>query len=103
MRTERGKRQGLDVFHHQIGKAFLGRSAVKQASDVGVVERGENLALVLKAREEIIRAARSLDEFDGDLLIERSISADRAEDISHAAAGDFSFDAVGRDKAADPA
>src|SRR5580698_9688815 len=68
-----------------------------------MVERGENLPLVLKAREEKIRAARSLDEFDGHLLIERAVSADRPEHVAHAAAGNFCDAAVWRDEPSDPA
>jgi hypothetical protein len=89
--------QPLDVLHDEVGQAVVGRSAVHQARDVGVVERGENLPLLPEAPEDEVCVHPALDELDGDALLELVVGANREVDRAHAAAPKLPHDAIRAD------
>src|SRR5262249_19218259 len=58
----------FDVFHYKIGRAVLGRSAVEQSSDVRVIQRCENLPLVVETEVDMTGVHSALYELDGNSL-----------------------------------
>ncbi len=91
----------VDQFHDQIGHSIVGGATIEQAGDVGMVETGQDLALVAEALQDELVVEAATHQLDGNLMLELAIDADGAVDLSHAAAADFLKDVVGADPAAD--
>jgi hypothetical protein len=94
-------RHTLNVFHHEVRNTVLGGTAVQQACDVRVFERGENLPFVPERSETFggSGVVRNLQRNDLAVFLVRTF---REEYPSHAAAADLLDDAVGTESAADP-
>ncbi len=76
----------IDVLHHEVGQTFFGCSAIQQRGDVRMRERGENLPLVAKARDDEFRAHPALDDLDRNLLVVRLVHAFGEVHRAHSAA-----------------
>src|SRR6185295_9661733 len=61
-------READDVFHHYVGQASVGRSAIEQPGDVGMLEVGQNLALLPESARRVA-AGTGPREFYGDQLL----------------------------------
>ncbi len=90
-----GDRLALDQLHHQVGDSFLGRAAVEEASDVGMLEGGEDLPLDAQARPEELRIGSCPHELHCDLVLVFLVDSLRAVDFSHPAGTDFLQQPVG--------
>ena len=62
-----GDRHALDVFHHEIGPARFGQSAVQDLGDIGVVHQRQRLAFGLEASQDGARIHSGLDQLECDL------------------------------------
>src|SRR5205085_5790677 len=58
-------RLAFNVLHDEVGQAVAGRAAIQQASDVGVIEHGQDLALTAKSQNDIVGIQSAADDFDG--------------------------------------
>ncbi len=83
-----------DELHDEVGSAVFGAAAVEKASDVGMVESGENLALIAEVVQDETRSGRGANEFDGDFLIELAVGTYSGKDFAHAARSNFIKDRV---------
>src|SRR6266849_1756173 len=62
------ERLALDILHHEVGKTVFGGAAVEKPCDVGVVQGGQNLPLILESAKNALAVHPPLDELDGDSL-----------------------------------
>ena len=85
----------LDELHHVVRQAVVGRAAIEQARDVGMIEAGQDLPLVPESPQDEIGIHAPLDDLDGDLLPEMIVSANSPVHRPHAPAADLFDDAVG--------
>src|SRR5215469_11613204 len=85
----------FDQFHHKVGHAFPGRTAVVQTRDVGMIEAGENLPLILKARDDKRGALLGVYEFDRYLTLILIIGPYAAVHRAHSAFSNHGDDLVG--------
>src|SRR5687767_3628978 len=83
-----------DVLHHEERHPVLARTAVEQARDVRMLERGENLPFGAEAAEQGVDVEPSLDELEGDALLILSVGALREVDRAHSTARDFTQNAI---------
>lgn len=83
-----------DKLHDDVRSAVFGAASVEQASDVGMIESGDNLALVAEVVQDEARSGHRANEFDGDLLIELAVGTYRGKDFAHAAGSNFIKDRV---------
>ena len=90
-------RLARDVLHHEVGQALFGASAVEQACDIGVVQGGQDLALLLEAAQHFLTAGLRAHNLESDLLAEGVVGAHGQVDGSHTALADFAEDLVGTD------
>ena len=84
----------VDVIHDEEKDAVVADAAVEEAGDVGVVEGGEDLALLAEALEESFGGKGQVDDLDGDLFFVLAVGAVREIDGAHAAAAEERFDFV---------
>ena len=84
-----GNRPALDVLHHEVGAAVVAYAAVVQPGDVGMLQGGEDLALVAKAAQDLVGVHATLDQLDGDPLLELLVRAVGQVDGAHAAPADL--------------
>jgi hypothetical protein len=70
----------LDELHDEVGGAVGGGAAVEELGDVGVLERGEDLALVAEAALELVGDEAEAQELDGHLAVVEGIVAGGAVD-----------------------
>ena len=96
-RAEVGDRLPLDVLHHQVGLAVLGRSAVEHRGDVRMLEARQDLSLLAEAPIEVLGVAPAPDQLQRDDLAERIVVAHGPVDRAHAAVRDGVEDLVGTD------
>src|ERR1051325_6761343 len=96
-------RLAVDVFHDQVRQTLGCGAAVQQASDVGMVEAGQDLALPPEAPDIHGRVQAAFDYFDGYSLLVLVVIADGLVDGSHAAVADDLGDAVGAETLPDHA
>ena len=82
-------RQAIHIVHDQVGKPILGRASVQQFHDVGVVQRRECLALLLKSMEDFLTVQSGFDHLDGGSFLELIVGASGQIDRPHAAAPDL--------------
>ena len=61
-------RRAFDKLHHVIRRFITGKTTVKQANNVWVLEFGENAPFFFEAFDEFIREKMTVDELDGDAL-----------------------------------
>ncbi len=90
--------QGLafDIFHDQIRRPVFGCAAVKQTSDVRMIERGEDAALRMKALDDLGMDQVARHHFDRNQTSRNSLIVARGKvDNAHAAATQLAKDAVG--------
>ncbi len=80
-------RLAFDVFHHQERNAFGGDAAVEQASDVGMREVRQDLALGDKARHEEFRGEVRAQKLERDRLLELAVGAMGQVHSAHSAVG----------------
>ncbi len=84
-----GNRPALDVLHHEVGAAVVAYAAVVQPGDVGMLQGGEDLALVAEAAQDLVGVHATLDQLDGDPLLELLVRAVGQVDGAHAASADL--------------
>ena len=96
------QRNACDVLHHEVRLALLGRAAVDQPSDAGVLQRGRDLALVSEPLQDLRARHPGAHELDGDLLLELVVGAPRQIHLAHAAVPDLLEDLVGADALTEP-
>jgi len=63
------ERLAVDVLHDEVRLARGCGATVEQARDVGVIQAGENLALLVKALEDLPRVHARPDQLDRDALV----------------------------------
>jgi hypothetical protein len=85
----------LDVLHDDVGTTEGVRAAVEEASDAGVLQGREDLALPHEARELGSRGSRC--ELDRDALLEGVVRAHGEVDDPHPSATQLSDHAIGPD------
>lgn len=91
----------VDVLHDDVGRAVGGCAAIEEAGDVGVVERGEDLAFGAEAGEHFRHEEEGgADDFDGDGFFELFVVAFGEEDGAHAASAEEALDGVGAETVA---
>jgi len=95
-----GDRTAFNVLHHQVGLPFVGRPAVENGGDVGVLQARQYLALLAEATLDELRSVSPTDQLQRDRLLERVVVAYRPVHGAHAPARDHGEDAVGTDAAA---
>ena len=93
----------LDVLHHEIRQAVVGRVAIEQARDVRVVEAREDLPLVAEVTQHGVGIHAALDELDRDELLVLTVGATREIDDTHPAAANPLLDLVVTDRLTDQA
>ena len=79
----------LDVLHGEVREAVSRRAAVQQAGDVGMLEAGENLALVAEPLHDGIRVGSTLENLDRDALLKHVVAAHREVDGTHPSTTDL--------------
>ena len=77
--------RALDVLHDQVRPAVVGRAAVQQARDAGVVEGGQDLAFGAEPGREVGAVRPVAQDLEGDLLLVGVVGAHREVHGAHAA------------------
>ena len=78
----------VDVLHHQVSPAILGRPGVEEPGDIGVLaERRLDVALGAEPPHDRVTVHPAPDQLDGDVLAE-VLDPDRPVDGPHAPAAD---------------
>jgi hypothetical protein len=90
-------RPPVDPFHDDVGISVLRRSAVEQAGDVGMLERGQDLALVAESPDEIGCRSTGAQELDRHVLRVRLVVPRSEPHRSHPAVAQLAFEAVRAD------
>ena len=75
-------------FHDEVGPAALGGARVVDGCDVIVAQQGERLTLLLEAGEHRLGVHAGLDEFEGDVALDR-LALVRVIDDAEAAFADY--------------
>src|ERR1700674_2717871 len=91
----------FDQLHHKVGHALFRRAAIEQPSDIGMIEAGEDLPLILETIDNEIRVLTRADQLDCDLLLVLVVCAEGSVDLTHAANADLPHDLVGADTSAE--
>src|SRR6478672_2023218 len=65
----------VDVLHHKVRPSFLSAAAVVESSDVGVLQRSQNLALPKKTLDHFGPGRFRGHDFDRDLLCKKLVRA----------------------------
>src|ERR1035438_5290998 len=81
-------RLAFDILHDVVRRAVRGVSAIQNARDIGVVERGQHLSLLLESQDEFRVCLFPQEELERHILAERAVIADRLEDHAHAASAE---------------
>src|SRR5262245_28507698 len=84
----------LDELHHVERQTVVAHSTIKETRDVRMFERGEYLPLVAEAARDGVGVEATQNDFDGHLLLEVAVVADRGEDSAHPASSYFARDAI---------
>ena len=98
----RGDRLAVDKLHDQKRPAIGGRTAINQARNIRMVERGEYLPLRLEALDQARLIPTAAHQLDRHILVEFGIVAASFKHQPHAAARDLGHDFVGADSLTDP-
>src|SRR5262245_44717761 len=91
----------FDELHDEVGFAVLGRSAVEEPGDVGVIEQGRDLAFAAETLHGEVARDAGANQLDGDELLELFVGAACEVDHSHPAAPELSENLVAADSLAD--
>src|SRR5450432_1167074 len=83
-----GDRAAFDVFHDHVQAAIFSDATVVQTRDSRMFQSRQNLPLCLKALR--LAGRFSLQQLDGDALLEFPIGANGLVNVAHAAASDQS-------------
>ena len=65
--TMLGDRDTFNVLHCEVGSALIGRSGIKNASDIRVIHQGKGLTFALEPGDDLLGIHAPLDEFKRDL------------------------------------
>ena len=87
-------RFAVHVLHDEIGQAVIGRPAIDQARDVGMIELRQDLPLIAKAAEYVLGIEPSPNELDRNLLAIFVVRSRRQIDRAQTAPADFADDLV---------
>ena len=87
--------------HDEVGLAVLGRPAVEEPGDVGVIEQSRDLAFAAETLHRELARHAGANQLDGGQLFELLVGAAREIDHSHPAASELSDDLVGADPLAE--
>ena len=60
-------------FHDEVGPPELGHTGVQNFGDVWMIHQGERLALLLKARDDLLRVHAQLDDLEGHAALDRPL------------------------------
>ena len=91
----------VDVLHHEVRPAVLGRPGVEQPGDVGMLaERGLDVDLGVEPSHDRVAVHPALDQLDGDLLPE-VLDPGGQVDAPHAPAADPRRELIRPDPAPD--
>ena len=96
-------RLALDVLHDEVGHALVGAAAVEEPRDVGVVQRGKDLALGAEARQHVLGVHATLDDLERDPLLVLAVGALGEVDGAHPAPAELADQPVGADESPDQA
>jgi hypothetical protein len=88
-------RLSLDQFHDDVGGTFFGRASIEQASDVGVLEAGQYLPLILEASDNEAGILAGPNDLQGDIFAVLIVSPESAVNLTHAADADLFYRLVG--------
>ena len=91
----------VDVLHHEVRLSGGSDAAIEERHDVGVLQRGQNLALRAEALHGVGALQPCGDELDGDVLREVARYALGPVDVAHPALPDALDEAKRSDDAAD--
>ena len=87
----------FDVLHDQERQAVLGRAAIENPRDVGMIEPCQDLALALEAPGHFLAVEPALDDLDGDLLFEGLVGTRGQIHPAHPTAAEFAHHAIRAD------
>ncbi len=90
----RRDRNAVDEFHDEVRITAGGGAGIQDRRDVGVIELGENAALVLKAAEEEIVDVVVAEDLDGDAFFEAAVGSGGFKNDAHAASAEFLLETV---------
>ena len=93
-------RDAFDVLEHEVGQATAIDSAIEQVRDVGMVEPGEDPALLFEAANGLGGARGARQHFERGALLEAAVGPGDEIDQPHAAAADRLHDRPGADRLA---
>jgi len=92
----------IDVLHDDVGHAFVDGAAVIESGNVGVIESGEDLALVAEAGPGRGFIGVEPQDFEGHVFAELIVVAVGQKHSAHAAAAKQFADPIGSNAAPDP-
>ena len=95
-------RPAFDQLHHKVWQTFLRSSSFQQPGNVGMIEVGEELAFLLKPRDDESRILAGAYELDRDLLAVLVVRAEGTVDFAHAADANFFHNLISANAATDP-
>src|SRR5580700_4803203 len=95
-------RPAFDQFHHEVGCAIVGRAAIEQPGDIGMLETRHDLALVPKTADDNTGMITGAHDLDGHFLAILIVGAAGAIDFPHASRAQLREDSVRTYLAADP-
>jgi hypothetical protein len=84
----------VHVFHDEVGETVVGRPAIDEPRDVGVIELCENLPFVAKTAENVLGVEPAPDELDRDFLSIFIVGSRREIDCPQTAPADFANNLV---------
>jgi hypothetical protein len=96
-------RLALDVLHGEERHTLVRAAAVQEAGDVGVVQRGEDLALGPEAREHLLGVHAALDDLERDPVLVLAVRALGEVDGAHPSPPQLTHHPVGAHEPSDPA
>src|SRR5580692_963850 len=85
----------FDQLHYKVRDALFSRAAVEQARDVGVIQSGENLSLILEAADDEIGVLAGAHQLDRNLFAVLIVGANGTINFAHTASADLFHDFVG--------
>ncbi len=87
-------RHARHQLHCDIRDPVVGRAAIEQARNVGMIETGQDLALVAKSFQQQRDAGAAANQLDRHLLRVEAVSSRRQVDFAHPAAADLPHQTV---------
>src|SRR5687767_3472402 len=74
----------LNVLHHKVRQALFSRAAIKESSDIGMIQAGQDLPFLPKASEDGVGDHAAFDNLDSDLFPVLIVSASGEINLAHA-------------------